>query len=288
MTIDTSKAEILIEALPYIKRFSGKVIVIKIGGSLLSDPAAMQSFLNDILLLRFVGLSPIIIHGGRAQVRSWRQKLGQKISENAYEEEINREALEVAEMALMGGVNSGLVTEFVKLGGKGVGLSGSDGAQFVARKRESILGADLGFVGDIEEVRPALLQQLSRDGYVPFIAALAPSRSGETLLCRSDNVASAVAKALNAEKLIFLTSAEGIIKNNALQRLLDFHDATSIYNTNSLSPSTQSKLGDAIQAVKGGVKDVHIISGTIMHALILELFTNQGVGTMISNERVRI
>lgn len=287
--LDFSKAETLIEALPYFKRFAGKTVVIKYGSSLLGSAESLAAFAYDIALLRYVGLLPVVVHGGGDEITKWTERLGKSPEFQGNVRVTDAETLEIAEMVVSGQVNNALVSAITRAGGRAIGISGKDSALLVAQRMHNASGDDWGFVGEIEAVDTNAIKPLIAAGYVPVVSSFAMSRTGESLLLRSDHVASRLASALQATKLIFLSNVGGVLRDQKILSVLDLFEARELLSVpNVVSGGMLAKLRDAVDAIKGGAGDVHILDGRKSHSLILELFTKGGVGTMITNDRVRV
>ncbi|MCB0322343.1 MAG: acetylglutamate kinase [Bdellovibrionales bacterium] len=276
------KAKILVEALPYIKRFHGKTAVIKYGGSVMFDQKLKEIFAADIALLKFVGIHPIIVHGGGKEISSWMQKLGKEPVFIDGLRVTDMETMEITEMVLSGKVNSEIVSLINRSGAKAVGLSGKDASLFTARKIRSKNNEDLGFVGEIETADVSLVQTLSERGYVPVISSVGESLEGETLNLNADYAAASVASALNALKLIYLTDVDGITVEGSLLSELDLQEAERLLNHPEIQGGMKPKLECCIRAIRDKVEHVHIINGKIEHPVLLELFTDVGIGTKLS------
>lgn len=275
------KAETLVEALPYIRKFAGKIMIIKYGGSLMTNESLRQQFANDVVLLKYVGINPIIIHGGGKEISKWMEKVGKEavfIDGLRYTDD---ETMEITEMVLSGKVNNELVSLINQHGGKAVGLSGKDADLFIAKKIQSKSYKDLGFVGDIEYVDVTLLNTLCDKGYIPVISSIARSKTGESLNMNADHVAESIAVALNSEKLIYLTDVDGILKEGQLIKQLTLTEAKKLLSHPDIKGGMLPKLTCSVNAAKGGVHQVHIINGSNSHAVLLEVFTDNGIGTMI-------
>jgi acetylglutamate kinase len=277
------KAETLVEALPYLKEFSGKTVVIKYGGSLMVNEDLKTIFANDIVLLKYIGINPIIVHGGGKEISKWLNKVGKETVFIDGLRVTDSETMEITEMVLSGKINSEVVSLVNQCGGKAVGLSGKDANLFIAKKIKSKANKDLGFVGDIQEVDITLLNTLSEKGYIPVISSVGRSIKGETLNMNADHVAQSIAGALNATKLIYLTDVQGVLKDKKLVNRMDLKEATKLLKHKDIQGGMLPKLTCSINAIKEGVEKVHIINGTIKHSVLLELFTNVGIGTMIYN-----
>ncbi len=286
-----AKAEILIEALPYIRTFAGKTFVIKYGGKAMISEDLKSSVAQDIVLLKYIGINPIIVHGGGKEITQLMDKLGKKAQFVGGLRVTDRETMEIAEMVLVGKVNKEIVNLINRHGGLAVGLSGKDSNLLVAKKKSpATSGADssavdLGFVGDIEEVNPAVISTLCRSGYVPVISSIGVSREGEGLNINADHAAGAVAAALKAEKLILLTDVEGIMSSegdvSTLISSLDRQKAEEMIGCGEISAGMIPKVRSCTAALSEGVSRTHIIDGRLSHSMLLEIFTDRGIGTMV-------
>ncbi len=277
------KAKILVEALPYIKKFTGKTIVIKYGGSLMVNDELKKLFAADIVLLKLLGINPIIVHGGGKEISKWMKKVGK---ESVFVDGLrvtDDETMEITEMVLSGKINNELITLINGSGGKAVGLSGKDANLFIAEKIKSKDNKDLGFVGEIVETNTQLLNTLSSQGYIPVISSVGGSNTGESLNMNADNVASGMAIALNALKLIYLTDVEGIRVDGEIIRQLTTQKAEKLMSHPDIKGGMLPKLSCTIKALKNGVENVHIINGSLEHTVLLEIFTDFGIGTMVFN-----
>ena len=274
-------AEILLEALPYIRRFSGKIVVIKYGGSLMVRDDLKRKFVRDVVLMKYVGMHPVIVHGGGKEVSKWMQKLGKEAVFIDGLRVTDADTMEIAEMVLSGKISNDIVALINQAGGKAVGVSGKDANLFLGVKRQSKKHQDLGFVGDIESVDTALLHTLNEKGYIPVIASVGRNKKGDSLNMNADHVAEAISVALKAMKLIFLTDVKGLVIDDVLQETLDINKAKALLKHPDVQGGMKPKLACALEALLKGVKDVHIINGTIDHAVLLELFTDTGIGTML-------
>ena len=282
----SQKAEILIEALPYIRRFEGQTVVIKYGGSLMFDEDAKRRFCQNIVLLRFVGMNPVVVHGGGKEISRWLEKVGKKTEFIEGLRVTDAETMEVTEMVLSGKVNNDIVATINQCGGKAVGLSGKDANLLLAHKRKNA-DYDLGFVGEVKNVNGSLLETLCASRYIPVVSSIATGLEAETLNINADEAAAAVAGALNAAKLIFLTDVDGILKGGKLVDFLELKDAEALLSDSEITGGMIPKLQCVIQAIKAGVEGVHIINGSNVHAVLLEIFTDSGVGTMIRHKRLK-
>jgi acetylglutamate kinase len=275
------KAQVLLESLPYIRSFSGQTIVIKYGGSLMVNDDLKSKFAEDIVLLKYVGMNPVIVHGGGKEISKWLKKLGK---ESAFIDGLrvtDKETMEITEMVLSGKINSEVVALINAHGGKAVGLSGKDADLFTAKRIRSKENMDLGFVGDITDVDTKLLNTLSSTGYIPVLSSVGRSKEGETLNMNADHVAQRIAEALSCLKLIYLTDVKGLIIDNQLQTRISIETSKEYLRHKDVTGGMLPKLTCSNSAIQNGVSQVHIIDGGIEHAVLLELFTDQGIGTMI-------
>jgi len=284
-------ADVLIEALPYIQRFKGKTIVVKFGGNAMVDEALKHSFARDIVLMKLVGLNPIVVHGGGPQIGQLLTRLG-KTSEFVDGMRVtDSETMDVVEMVLGGLVNKEIVSLINQHGGKAVGLTGKDGDFIHARKiqlKKSALDADaseiidLGHVGEVSSIDPSVLDMLGRSDFIPVIAPIGVGVDGRSYNINADLVAGKIAEVLKAEKLILLTNTAGILdKQGELLTGLSISDIDRLCADGTISEGMIPKTLCATDALKGGVNSVHIIDGRVGHAVLLELFTDQGVGTLL-------
>ena len=290
--IGIDKAKILIEALPYIQRFSGKTLVVKYGGNAMTDPELESSFARDIVLLKTVGLNPIVVHGGGPQVDSLLKRLGQESDRIDGMRVTDQATMEVVEMVLGGSVNKSIVNLINKHGGRAIGLTGKDGNLLRARKLlmekqeadGSISQIDLGMVGEVTGVKTDVLEMFSQGDFIPVIAPLCVDEDGNTYNINADLVAGKVAEALGAEKLILLTNITGVLdENKNLLTGLSTQEVDRLIETGVIYGGMIPKVGCALDAVKGGVVSAHIVDGRVPHASLLEIFTDHGVGTLITN-----
>ena len=276
------KAKILVEALPYIKKFHGRTVVIKFGGSVMSDERLKEIFATDVTLLKYVGMNPVIVHGGGKEITQWMERLNK---ESAFIDGLrvtDAETMEITEMVLSGKINSEIVSLLNRVGGRAVGLSGKDANLFTARKIRSKDNQDLGLVGEVDTTDTSILEILFAQGYIPVISSIGESIEGETLNLNADYVASGIASTLNALKLIYLTNVDGVLKNNQLVSDLDLHQAEKLLKGPEIGAGMRPKLECSIAAIKSNVQHVHIINGSREHAVLLELLTDHGIGTKIS------
>lgn len=277
------KAEVLIEALPYIQKFNRKIIVVKYGGSAMSNEELQKNVIKDVTLLKLVGFKPIIVHGGGKEISRWVGKVGKEAKFVNGLRVTDEETMEIAEMVL-GRVNKQLVTMVAELGVKAVGISGKDGGLIQVEKKYSD-GQDIGFVGEITEVRPRILYDLLEKDFLPIVAPIGLDDGFQTYNINADDAACAIAKAVGADKLVFLTDIEGLYRDindkNSFMPRITTSEAEEMIAGGMIGGGMLPKLGNCTSAVKNGVNKVHILDGRIPHCLLLEIFTNEGVGTMI-------
>lgn len=285
MNMDTvlQKAEVLIEALPYIQRFNRKVIVVKYGGSAMANEELQKNVIKDVTLLKLVGFKPIIVHGGGKEISRWVGKVGKEARFVNGLRVTDEETMEIAEMVL-GKVNKNLVTMVEELGVKAVGISGKDGGLLQVEKKYAD-GEDIGYVGEVRQVNPKILNDLLEKDFLPIIAPIGLDEHFETYNINADDAACAIAKAVGAEKLAFLTDIEGLYKDindkNSFISRLTATQAEELIAGGFIGGGMLPKLGNCTSAIRGGVNNVHILDGRIPHCLLLEIFTNKGIGTAI-------
>lgn len=278
-----SKAEVLIEALPYIQRFNRKIIVVKYGGSAMSSEELQKNVIKDVTLLKLVGFKPIIVHGGGKEISRWVGKVGKEAKFVNGLRVTDAETMEIAEMVL-NKVNKGLVSMVQELGVKAVGISGKDGGLLKVDKKYSN-GEDIGFVGDIKDVDPKILYDLLERDFLPIVAPIGMDDNFQTYNINADDAACAIAKAVGAEKLAFLTDIEGLYKDindkSSFISRLSASEANQLINDGFIGGGMLPKLANCTSAIKNGVNRVHILDGRIPHCLLLEIFTQKGIGTAI-------
>ncbi len=279
------KAKVLLEALPYIRRFTGKTIVIKYGGSLMVHDDLKEKFAADIVLLKYIGFNPVIVHGGGKEISKWMTKMGKEAVFIDGLRVTDSETMEITEMVLSGKINNEIVSMINRQGGKAVGLSGKDANLFTAEQIKSKSNQDLGFVGDIHDVDITLLNTLSNNGYIPVISSIGQNVKGESLNMNADHVAERIAESLMAHKLILLTDVQGLKINGELQTDLSLEKAKEYLSHPDVQGGMLPKLTCATRAIDEGVEQVHIINGVIEHAVLLEVFTDTGIGTMVSRKK---
>ena len=277
------KAEVLIEALPYIQKFNRKIIVVKYGGSAMSNEELQKNVIKDVTLLKLVGFKPIIVHGSGKEISRWVGKVGKEAKFVNGLRVTDEETMEIAEMVLSK-VNKSLVTMVEELGVKAVGISGKDGGLLTVEKKYSD-GQDIGYVGEITGVDPKVLYDLLEKDFLPIVAPIGLDENFQTYNINADDAACAIAKAVHAEKLAFLTDIEGLYKDindkSSFISRLTADQADELINGGFIGGGMLPKLSNCTSAVKNGVNRVHILDGRIPHCLLLEIFTNHGVGTAI-------
>lgn len=277
------KAEVLIEALPYIQKFNRKIIVVKYGGSAMSNEELQKNVIKDVTLLKLVGFKPIIVHGGGKEISRWVGKVGKEAQFINGLRVTDDETMEIAEMVL-GKVNKQLVTMVQELGVKAVGISGKDGGLLNVDKKYAD-GQDIGFVGDIKNVNPKILYDLLEKDFLPIVAPIGLDDEFQTYNINADDAACAIAKAVGADKLVFLTDIEGLYKDindeSSFISRITATDADALISDGVIGGGMLPKLNNCTSAIKNGVNRVHILDGRIPHCLLLEIFTNEGVGTAI-------
>lgn len=275
-----AKARILLEALPYMREHYGKVIVIKYGGAAMAESALAQPFVKDIALLRYAGIIPVVVHGGGPQLTEVSSKMGLKTKFVGGLRVTDEETLEVATMVLAGKINTDIVALLESGGVPACGMSGVDGGLLIASKRQG--EPDLGFVGDIKEVRPKVVQDTMYD-FVPVIASIATDDKGQTFNVNADAVAAELAIGLGADKLVFISDVPGIIDSDGeLLSELGQQDCRDLVTNSVVDGGMVPKLESSVRALDEGVRRVHYIDGRVEHSLVLEMFTPEGVGTMIT------
>lgn len=280
------KAEVLIEALPYIQRFNRKIIVVKYGGSAMSNEELQKNVIKDVTLLKLVGFKPIIVHGGGKEISRWVNKVGKEAQFINGLRVTDEETMEIAEMVL-NKVNKSLVSMVQELGVKAVGISGKDAGLLTVEKKYSD-GQDIGYVGEIKEVNPKILYDLLEKDFLPIVAPIGMDENFHSYNINADDAACAIAKAVNAEKLAFLTDIEGLYrdindKSTFISRLTAT-EAEALISGGFIGGGMLPKLNNCTSAIRNGVNRVHILDGRIAHCLLLEIFTNQGIGTAIVDD----
>ncbi len=294
MSIDSRaaqlKAQTLAEAMPYIRRFHGKTIVVKYGGNAMTDESLKRSFAQDVVLLRLVGMNPVVVHGGGPQIESLLGRLGKKGVFVQGMRVTDDETMDVVEMVLGGQVNKEVVTLINQAGGRAVGLTGQDGAFIRARKMLVASSdkpnemLDIGQVGEIEAIDPRVIDALEDRGFIPVVAPIGVGENGESFNINADLVAGKLASVLQAEKLVVLTNTAGVLdKAGKLITGISPREIDALFADGTIHGGMLPKINSALDAARSGVKSVHIIDGRVDHALLLEILTDQGVGTLIRN-----
>tara|TARA_B100000686_G_C16742453_1_gene947417 strand:+ start:354 stop:1238 length:885 start_codon:yes stop_codon:yes gene_type:complete len=285
------KAEILLESLPFIREFYGKTIVIKYGGNAMVSDELKESFARDVVMLKYTGINPVIVHGGGPQIGKTLQALGIQSKFVDGQRVTHKEMINVVEMVLGGKINKEIVALINQHGGKAVGITGKDGDLIYAKRYRKVKHSpetdrpeiiDLGLVGEITQVNPEILETLDRDEFIPVIAPIGRGKNDETLNINADFVASRIASALKAEKLVLMTDVEGVMgKNNKLISGLTRRQANKLIKEHTINGGMLPKTSCCLDALGGGVHKTHIIDGRVRHSLLLEIFTEKGVGTQI-------
>ena len=294
MVSNLQKAKILVNALPYIKKYYGQTIVIKYGGSAMVDKTARKQFIKDVVLMKYIGINPVIVHGGGPEINEMLQKIGKESKFIAGNRVTDEETVEIVEMVLSGKVNKGIVADINKYGGKAIGISGKDDNMILVRQKYieeksenngETKKIDIGFVGEIENINTEIIKVLEKSDYIPVISSIGTDKNGQTYNINADYVAGEIAGKLNADRMIFLTDVDGI--------LLDYHDKQTlideidVYHVNKLiekgviSGGMLPKVNTCLKAIEKGVENVVILNGKLEHSLLLELFTDEGAGTLI-------
>jgi acetylglutamate kinase len=284
-----NKANVLIEALPYIRNFFDKIVVIKFGGSAMKKEGLKSEFARDIVLMKYIGINPVIVHGGGPDISRIMDRMGLEVSFVNGLRVTNQETMEIVEMVLMGKINKEIVTLINLHGGKAVGISGKDGAFIRARKfrvastdSSGNSEIDLGQVGEVESINTKIIESLDKDWFIPVIAPLAYGKDGSSYNVNADIVAGEVAAALKAEKLIYLTDMGGILnKNGERVSTLTQQDVEIMIQNKTIDQGMIPKVNACVKAIGQGVKKAHIIDGRIEHSLLLEIFTKEGIGSEI-------
>ena len=294
MVSNLQKAKILVNALPYIKKYYGQTIVIKYGGSAMVDKTARKQFIKDVVLMKYIGINPVIVHGGGPEINEMLKKVGKESKFIAGNRVTDEETVEIVEMVLSGKVNKGIVADINKYGGKAIGISGKDDNMILVRQKYieeksenngETKKIDIGFVGEIENINTEIIKVLEKSDYIPVISSIGTDKNGQTYNINADYVAGEIAGKLNADRMIFLTDVDGI--------LLDYHDKQTlideidVYHVNKLiekgviSGGMLPKVNTCLKAIEKGVENVIILNGKLEHSLLLELFTEEGAGTLI-------
>ncbi|MDN3987329.1 acetylglutamate kinase [Zwartia vadi] len=284
-------AKVLSESLPYIKRFHGKTIVIKYGGNAMTEEVLQRSFAHDVVLLKLIGLNPIVVHGGGPQIDEALRRIGKQGTFIQGMRVTDAETMEVVEWVLGGQVQQDIVLMINEAGGKAVGLTGKDGCLIQARKKmmpnkdDPANPIDIGFVGDIAQVEPAVVKALQDDQFIPVISPIGYGEDGLAYNINADIVAGKMAEVLGAEKLLMMTNTPGVLnKDGQLLRSLSAQTIDALFADGTISGGMLPKISSALDAARKGVKSVHVVDGRVPHCLLLEILTDRGVGTMITSE----
>ena len=287
MELVMEKAQVLVEALPYIQHFNRKIIVVKYGGSAMVDESLKRQVIQDVTLLKLVGFKPIIVHGGGKEISRWVEKAGMEPDFINGLRKTDAATMEIAEMVL-NKVNKSLVQMVQELGVNAVGISGKDGGLLKVEKKLS-QGQDIGYVGEITEVNPKVLHDLLEKDFLPIVCPIGMDDNFETYNINADDAACAIARAVSAEKLAFLTDIEGVYKDpsdkETLISELTITEAKKLIGDGYIGGGMLPKLNNCIDAIENGVSRVHILDGRIAHCLLLEIFTNKGIGTAILGDK---
>jgi len=280
------KANILIEALPYIQKLSGKTVVIKYGGNAMTDSDVTRTIMQDVTLLKYVGVNPILVHGGGPEINKMLDALHVESSFHQGLRVTSQEAMDVVQMVLTGKINKNIVSQINCLGGSAIGLCGKDGNLILARKKTSPDGVDLGCVGEIVAINERVLKILAQDAYIPVIAPIGVDENGQSYNINADTVAGEIAAALCAEKLMFLTDIDGIRCDPddpaSIISVITVSEIHDLIEKGVISGGMIPKVKGCIKGIEKGVNRTHIINGTIPHPLLLEIFTDKGIGTMVT------
>jgi len=287
------KANILIEALPYIKKFAGKTVVIKYGGNAMINDELKQAVMQDVILMKFVGINPVIVHGGGPEITGMLKRVGKQSEFVGGLRITDEETMEIVEMVLVGKINKEIVALINRFGGKAVGLCGKDANLIQAEKK---LGKtyndkgeeefhDIGFVGDVVDINPEIITNLMNEGYIPVVAPVGAGEMGEGYNINADTVAGRIAAALKAEKFFLLTDVEGVFADyedkDSLISVLQVEPANGMIRQGKIDGGMIPKVECCIEALQGGVETTHIIDGRLKHSILLEIFTDKGIGTMV-------
>jgi acetylglutamate kinase len=280
-----ARADVLVEALPYIQRFRGQVVVVKYGGNAMTDPALAERFAEDLVLMRSVGLRPVVVHGGGPQIGDHMQRLGKEPEFRDGLRVTHAQTLDIARMVLVGKVNREIVSAINVLAPVAVGVSGEDAGLIIASARNPALG----FVGDVEAVNPGILQRLLAEELIPVVSTIGSDLAGQAYNINADTVAGAIAQALGAEKIVYLTDVAGLLADvedpASLISRITAGELDAMVQDGTLTGGMIPKIAACIHAVRGGVGSAHLLDGRIPHVVLLELFTDAGVGTMITEDQ---
>ena len=290
MKSEILKAEVLVEAIPYIRRFAGSVVVVKYGGSDMVDEALCASVIQDIAMLKYIGLKPVVVHGGGNEITSMLTRLGKKTEFIDGLRITDAETAKIAEMVVSGSIGKSLVEKLQSVGIQAAGISGKDGRPLLCSRKKDDKERDLGLVGQIDKVDTTLLKTLIDNGFVPVLSPVGVDEESHTYNVNADYAASAVAGALDAQKLIFLTDVEGILKDkddaSTLFSSLTRREALQYIEDEIIVGGMIPKVQCCLDALEKGVQSVHVLDGRVPHTILLEIFTAKGIGTMVTEERV--
>jgi acetylglutamate kinase len=277
-----TKAELLVEALPYIQRFRGKVVVVKYGGAAMTDPSLAGLFAQDVVLMRSVGMRPVVVHGGGPQIGALMNRLGKEPEFRQGLRVTDADTLDIARMVLVGKVNRDIVAAINVHGPLAVGLSGEDAGLITATARDP----ELGYVGDVEAVNPGIIERLLAEDLIPVVATIGTDLGGQAYNINADTAAGAVAEALVAEKLVYMTDVPGVLRDladpDSLVSSASADELEKLIGDGTLTGGMIPKIASCVQAVRGGVRHAHILDGRVPHALLLEMLTRDGIGTMVA------
>ena len=285
---ERATADVLIEAIPYIRKFAGTTVVVKYGGSAMVDEKLKKSVIKDIALLKYIGLKPVVVHGGGKEITALLDRLGKETQFVDGLRVTDAETAGVAEMVLSGSIGKSLVENLESVGVEACGINGKDGHTLQARKKVDEKGRDLGFVGEIEKVDIHLIETLLEAGYVPVISPVGVDSYSQTYNINADYAASAIAGALNAQKLVFLTDVEGILRDkddpSTIIRRMSAQEAIDMIADGTINGGMIPKVECCLDALRKGVRTVHVLDGRLPHSMLLEIFTADGIGTMVTPE----
>jgi acetylglutamate kinase len=275
------KTGVLIEALSYIGKFKGQIVVIKYGGAAMVQEEFKASFAQDIVLLQSLGMHPVVVHGGGPEVTQAMKAMGQEAQFVEGLRVTNRESLRITEMVLSGTINKEIIAHLNRAGGNGVGVSGKDGRLIKARKMDNVKGIDLGFVGEIVSINPELLRLLLDKGFIPVVSPIGMGDDGHTYNINADTAASRIAAALHAQKMLFMTDVDGVLENGKLLSRLTTAQVHALIERGVITGGMLPKVEAMLHCLAHGVTSAHILNGIDHHAIIAELFTDKGIGTVI-------
>lgn len=292
MISNQDKAAFLIEALPFIRRYHGKTVVIKYGGSAMVDKEIRQEFIKDVVLMKYVGIHPVIVHGGGPEINQMLERVNKTTEFIEGLRVSDQDTVELAEMVLSAKINKGIVADIQRQGGKAIGLSGKDGNLITAKKKFADKNGeqiDIGFVGEIEKINSDIIYTMTKDNYIPVISSIGMDEDGNTYNINADYVAGAIAAELNAFRLIFLTDVDGIMMNfrdpSTLLKEVDYEEVLKLIKDEVISGGMLPKVRTCLDAIDRGVKNVIILNGKTLHAILLEIFTAEGAGTLIKETK---